>query len=185
MAEKVIFLDRDGVINKDEGQYITSWPEFEFLPGALEAIKKLTKSGFKLIVISNQAGVSKGLYTQEVLADITYNMQEKVRKAGGNISAVHYCMHRQDAGCECRKPKTGLFKQALKNSPNINTAESFMIGDSEKDIEAGKKAGCKTILVLTGKAKKKEDVCSFKTRPDFISNDLLDAVDSIILKRKK
>lgn len=183
MAEKVIFLDRDGVINKDEAQYITSWQEFEFLPRSLEAIKKLTESGFKLIVISNQAGVSKGLYTQETLAEITYKMQAKIKQSGGIISEVYYCIHHPDAGCECRKPEIGLFKQALQNRRGINTAESFMIGDSEKDIEAGKKAGCKTILVLTGKAKKRQDAIGFKTRPDFIAKDLLDAVDNIILKK--
>ncbi len=183
MVDKIIFLDRDGVINKDiEGGYITSWEEFQFLPNTLTALGKLSTAGFEVIIISNQAGVSKGLYSQESLALLTRNMIDEIKKSGARINSVHYCSHRPDEDCACRKPKLGLFKQALLGR-QVDLGQVFMVGDSEKDIAAGKKLGCKTILVLSGKARKREDVANFKVRPDFIAEDLLDAVDAIIIKK--
>ncbi|MBU4477937.1 MAG: D-glycero-beta-D-manno-heptose 1,7-bisphosphate 7-phosphatase [Candidatus Omnitrophica bacterium] len=181
--DKIIFLDRDGVINKDLNGYVTAWPEFEFLPNVLEAIKRLSELGFKVVVVSNQAGVAKGYYTAETLARITAQMLETVRAAGGRIFSVHYCTHRDEDDCICRKPKTGLFKQALAGI-SVNLKETFFVGDNERDIEAGKKMGCRTILVLSGITKTKADVYNFKHRPDFIADDLWDAVERIIAKGK-
>jgi len=176
---KIIFLDRDGVINRDPGfgGYITSWKEFEFLPGSLEAIKKLNQAGFEITVISNQAGVAKGLYTLKDLDDITKNMLGEIEKAGGKIRSVHYCPHRDEDNCDCRKPKTGLFSHAAKGL-QVNFADTFFVGDNRRDVLAGKAIGCKTIFVLSGNTKlEKLDV-----RPDFVARDLLEAVDKIVLK---
>ena len=103
---KVVFLDRDGVINEfpGNGNYVTRLKDFRFIPGSLEALRLLTQEGYAIFVISNQAGVSKGVYTQNKLNHITRNMLRDVRRAGARIEKVFYCTHRSDAGCDCRKP---------------------------------------------------------------------------------
>ena len=179
--DKVIFLDRDGVINRDKRTYIRSWGEFNFLPNVFVALRKLTKEGFKIIIISNQAGIAKGLYTQTSLSEITEKMLERIKRNSAKIHSVHYCNHSNEDNCNCRKPEIGLFKQALLGKV-VDLSETFFIGDSQRDIEAGKKLGCKTILVLSGHIKKKQEVADFKFRPDFIADDLLDAVNSVIVK---
>jgi len=177
---KAIFLDRDGVINKDpgNGDYIKSWKEFQFLPGAIEAIKMLNKNGFEIFVISNQAGVGRGLYSQGDLDDITRNMLREIKAQGGNIRSVSYCTHRPDEGCNCRKPNTGMIEESTRGL-DIVFKETYFIGDSWRDIGVGKKAGCKTIFLLTGK----EDIDSLKTRdikPDFVKKDLKEAVECLL-----
>ena len=175
---KIIFLDRDGVINRDPGfgGYVTSWREFEFLPGALEALKKLNQTGYEAIIISNQAGLAKGLYTQSNLDEMTRNMLEKIEQSGGKIRSVHYCPHRDEDNCDCRKPKTGLFFQATKDL-QVNFADTFFVGDNRRDMLAGKAVGCKTIFVLSGNTKLED----LDVKPNFIARDLLQAVDKVIL----
>ena len=175
---KAIFLDRDGVINRDPGfgGYITCWEEFEFLPGALEAIKKLNQAGFEIVVISNQAGVAKGLYTLKDLDNITKNMLRELERAGGRIRSVHYCPHKDEDDCDCRKPKTGLFSQATKGL-QVNFADTFFVGDNRRDVLAAKAIGCKSIFVLSGNTKLEE----LDVRPEFVARDLLEAVEKIVL----
>lgn len=177
---KAIFLDRDGVINRDPGfgDYIKSWKEFQFLPGAIETIKKLNKNGYEIFVISNQAGVSKGLFTQKELDEITRNMLREIEAQGGKIRTVMYCTHHPDNGCNCRKPKTGLIKKATKEL-NIDFKNTYFIGDSRFDIGAGKNMGCKTILLLTGKEDPIE-VRNWEVQPDFIKKDLKEAVKWVL-----
>ncbi|MCK4994859.1 MAG: D-glycero-beta-D-manno-heptose 1,7-bisphosphate 7-phosphatase [Candidatus Omnitrophica bacterium] len=182
--EKVIFLDRDGVINRDKRDYVRSWDEFDFLPNVFVALRKLTELRYKIIIISNQAGISKGLYTQGSLSEMTEKMLERIRRNSASIHAVHYCQHRDEDNCSCRKPKTGLFKQALLGKA-IDLNETFFVGDSQRDIEAGKNLGCKTILVLSGHTKKEQEVLDFKFKPDFVAVDLLDAVESVIEKKEE
>lgn len=180
---KIIFLDRDGVINKDpEKGYIKRVEEFQFLPGSLSAIKKLNSYGYEVIVISNQAGIAKGLYSVEDLTKVNNNMLREVKKAGGKIKATYYCIHKDEDNCPCRKPKTGLIKQACEGL-DIDIKKTFFIGDKKTDIETGKKAGCKTILVLSGKVKEERDTSSWSIKPDYIKRDLKDAVDWIIENR--
>lgn len=176
---KVIFLDRDGVINKDPGfgGYVTSWKVFEFLPGTLLALKKLKQAGFEVMVISNQAGVAKGLFTREDLDELTGNMLKEVEATGGRIRAVHYCLHRNEDNCDCRKPKTGLFSQAVKDL-EINFSETFFVGDNRTDVLAAKVIGARSIFVLSGNTRLED----LDVKPDFIASDLLNAVDKIILK---
>lgn len=177
---KVIFLDRDGVINKDPGvgDYVKSWKEFEFMPEAIDAIKLLNERGYEIFVISNQAGVAKGLYSQEALDDITANMLKEIKSRGGKIRSVFYCIHASDAGCDCRKPNTGLIKNAVKGL-DVDFKKAYFIGDSRLDVGAGRNMGCKTILLLTGK----EDPCdvkNWKHKPDFIKNNLMEAVKWVL-----
>jgi D-glycero-D-manno-heptose 1,7-bisphosphate phosphatase len=177
---KIIFLDRDGVINRDPGfgGYVTSWDKFEFLPGSLEALKQLHLADFEVIVISNQAGVSKGLYTMDDLEDITNNMLETVKKTGGQIRSVFYCPHQDEDNCSCRKPKAGLFSQATKGQ-EIDFSQTFFVGDNRRDVLAAKAIGAKSIFVLSGNTKLE----NLDVKPNFIASNLLDAVNKIVLKK--
>lgn len=181
---KSIFLDRDGVINKDpDGGYITTWAQFEFLPGALEAIRELTRADYDIYVISNQAGIGKGIYNLEALKDITRNMTDEIKSSGGKIKGVFYCPHRREDNCDCRKPRVGLFRQASRTA-NIQFNQTYFIGDSKEDVEAGKAIGCKTILVLSGRTKSGE-VDRWDVKPDIVAADLRQAVAIIFDKDKR
>lgn len=180
---KVIFIDRDGVLNKDPGgwtehNYVTRWEDFIFMPVAKEALKKLTDEGYKIIIISNQGGINKGIFTMNDLTRINENMLKEITSYGAKIHAVYYCPHTKDEGCDCRKPNTGLLKKATRNM-NIDFSKTFFIGDGPMDIEAGKRAGCRTILLLCGKSEL-ADVKNWIYKPDYIKRDLLEAVDWIL-----
>ena len=174
---KVIFLDRDGVISKYyHGDYTKTWAEFKFLPGAKEALTKLRKTDFTIFIISNQSGVSKGVYSLKALSRITSLMEKEIEKSGGKIKKSYYCVHQEVDNCSCRKPKTGLFLQAEKEFGKIDFKNSYFIGDSQIDIEAGKKIGAKTILVLSGKTKNKEEIKDWLLKPDFIASNLKESL---------
>jgi len=175
-----IFLDRDGVINRYPGdtKYVTACREFRFLPRAKIAIAKLHKNGFKIFVISNQAGVSKGLFSQEVLDSITQKMLTAIEKSQGKIDAVYYCTHRQEEDCSCRKPKAGLIALA-KNNYAIDLKDSFFVGDTMRDVYTAQAAGCKSILVLSGK-EKLSNRKNWEVQPDFIFRDLYEATGFIL-----
>jgi histidinol-phosphate phosphatase family protein len=180
---RAIFLDRDGVINKYPGdkQYVTKWKDFKFLPGAKKAIAKLHKNQFHIFVISNQAGVGKGLFSLEALDLITRNMLKAIKESKGKIDAVYYCTHRKNENCACRKPKAGLIDIARKNYP-IDIRNSFFIGDTIRDVNTARLAGCKSILVLCGK-EKLSNRKNWETQPDIVFKDLLEAA-RFILKNK-
>jgi D-glycero-D-manno-heptose 1,7-bisphosphate phosphatase len=148
---KTVFLDRDGVINRNPPNkgYVRMWTEFTFIPNALKAIQELTQNGYRIFVITNQAGIGRGLYSEETLKDIHRRMVTGIAKAGGKIDAVYYCPHHPEAGCECRKPKPGMLKRAAQEH-NINLSSAYFIGDATTDIIAGRRAGTATFLVLTG-----------------------------------
>ena len=148
---KTIFLDRDGVINRNPPNkgYVRKWAEFTFIPNARKAIRELTESGYRVIVVTNQAGIGRGLYSEQSLADIHSRMVAEISKTGGTIDAVYYCPHHPDAGCECRKPKPGMLIRAAREH-NIELSNAYLIGDVPTDIEAGQRAGVTTFLVLTG-----------------------------------
>ncbi|MBI2662638.1 HAD-IIIA family hydrolase [Candidatus Woesearchaeota archaeon] len=151
--KKVIFLDRDGVINKKapKADYVKKWAEFEFLPGSIEAMKKLTDEGFEIYIISNQPGMARGMMTEKDLRDITNNMMKLLENKGIKIKKVYYCTHSWDDGCECRKPKPGMFYQAGREN-NLNLSKAIFIGDDERDVTAGEAAGIRTILVTSEKS---------------------------------
>ena len=175
---KIIFLDRDGVINRFPGlgDYVTKVKNFHFIPGSLTALRLLTKKGYKIFIISNQAGVTRGVYSKAKLEQINSYMLRNVRKTGGKITKAYYCIHTPDQNCECRKPKIGSIREALiKLNKTIYLArKTFFVGDTEADIKAGDHAGCKTILVLSGKDTKK-DAQTWPVKPDFIAKNLLEA----------
>ncbi len=184
MKEKYVFIDRDGVINRDgsektEHGYIIKWEDFEFLPGVLEGFKKFKDNGFKCVIVTNQQCVGKELITEEGLEEFMNKIALEVKKSGGEIAGIFYCPHLEEELCDCRKPQSGLFHKARKEL-NIESFEGrYYIGDSERDVLAGKGAGLKTILVLTGHSKR-EDVDSWEFKPDHICENLLEAADLII-----
>lgn len=185
---KFIFLDRDGVINKDpEGwaaySYVTRWEDFYFLPGVLDALKELTEKKYKIAILSNQAGVGKGIYTEDALNEITKKMVEKIEKNGGKIYSVNYCIHKTEDNCDCKKPRTGLFKKAVKGL-DVDFTDTYFVGDTQRDIEAGKKIGCKTILVMCGKTKNAKSAENWEFKPDLVKKDLEEAVKGIIRVNK-
>lgn len=178
---KVVFLDRDGVINRDSPAYIKSWDEFEFLPGSLEALKQLHLGGFTAIIITNQSAVGRGMITREILEGMHGRMSDTVRLHGGRIEDIFYCPHRPDEGCVCRKPKTGLIDQARRKYSLVQTG-AMMVGDSTKDIECARNAGCRAaILVKTGNGRQAENQLHDRKIPiDYLAENLLDAVNWII-----
>jgi len=183
MKEKVIFIDRDGVINKDPGgwtkySYVTNPKELVFLPDSIKALKMLTDAGYRIVLISNQAGVSKGYFTEADLEIVNNMIVEQADKAGAKINKAYYCVHQDKDNCDCRKPKTGLFHRALEEL-GIKADGQYFIGDGKGDIEAGKKMGLRSVLVLSGKSTR-SDVGTWTAPPDLVFNDLLEAVRFII-----
>lgn len=170
---KVVFLDRDGVINKYPGdkRYVTNTGEFEFIPGSIEGIKKLKTSGFKIFIISNQAGVAKGIYSQKALDKITRKMENALKKQKASIDGIYYCTHLPQEECLCRKPKPGLLHRSLSDA-NITPAQAFFIGDSFMDMKAAQAFGAKSVLVLSGKEKISRRR-QWEFEPDYIFDNLL------------
>ena len=178
---KYLFIDRDGVVNKDPGDwtetgYVTKWEDFYFLPRVLESLKKATDSGYRVVIISNQQCVGKGYITSEELDDLTDNIKRAMKEAGVDVAGIYYCVHKKDDECSCRKPKPGLFHMAQDEFEIKDLKNCFYIGDSARDIVAGKKAGMKTILVLSGKSEPGE-VDAWEDKPDHVCKDLDCAVD--------
>ncbi len=184
--QKAIFLDRDGTINVLNG-FLSNIDDFEFLPGIAEAIKKINNSEYLVIVATNQPVVARGECTLEKLEQIHMKMELELGKQGAYLDDLFYCPHHPDKGykgeniefkidCNCRKPKTGMLKQAA-NKYNIDLKQSWFIGDTTMDIKTGINAGTKTILVNTGEAglDKKYNVV-----PDYNFENLLQAVDFIL-----
>ena len=185
---KAIFVDRDGVINKDPGgwtkhEYVTELKDFHFLPGALEALMLLHRNRVQVIIVSNQAGVSKGYFTHQRLEEINCMMIAEVKKHGGKISETYYCIHKNEDNCNCRKPKPGMLESAITKH-RIIPGDTYIIGDSEVDVLAGKSAGLNTIFVLSGKTGM-DQMRKWEVKPDYIFKDLLEAVKWVLTKQRR
>ncbi len=146
---RLILLDRDGVINQDSDAFVKSADEFIPLPGAMEAIARLHRAGFRIGVCTNQSGIGRGLLTEQTLATIHDKLNRLVLSAGGRIDGIRYCPHLPDAGCGCRKPKPGMLLDLMGES-GADSASTVFVGDSLRDLEAAKAAGCRAVLVRTG-----------------------------------
>lgn len=147
---KTVFIDRDGVINRNRREHVKSWSEFVFLPRAAEALAELTRWGFRIVILTNQAVINRGIVSQEVIDEIHTRMVAHLENTGARIDGVFCCPHRPEEQCSCRKPQPGLLFSAAERL-GIDLTESYLIGDAISDIRAGKSAGCRTILVLTGR----------------------------------
>ncbi len=142
-------VDRDGVINEDSLEFVKSVAEWRPIAGSLEAIAALHRAGWRVAVVTNQSGVGRGLYDEATLADIHRHMRERVEAAGGELAGIYYCPHLPDAGCECRKPKPGLFR-ALERELGLSVKGAPYIGDRISDVEAAHAVGARPMLVRTG-----------------------------------
>lgn len=187
MDKKVVFLDRDGVINEDglgwtEYGYVTRPEDFRFLPGVLEAMKMFSEAGYRVVVISNQQCVGKGYMTEEDLEVLKKHIRAVVEDAGGKIDRIFYCIHLKEEDCPCRKPKAGLFLKAKDALGLVDISGSFYVGDTERDMQAGKAAGLSTILVLSGKSSR-EDTAGWANKPDHICGGLKEAAELIVNRK--
>ena len=146
---KLIILDRDGTINEDRDDYVKSADEWVPLPGALEAIARLNHAGWHVVVATNQSGLGRGLFDMAALNAMHTKLNRLLATHGGRVDAVFFCPHAPDDACECRKPQDGLLRRAAADL-GVDLREAWMVGDILDDIEAGNRAGCRTVLVDRG-----------------------------------
>ena len=166
---RAVFIDRDGTIARDV-HFCRRPEDFEILPTVHQAIRMFNRARFKTVVITNQSGVARGYFTDEALRRINRHMEAELARCGARLDAVYYCPHHPDDGCQCRKPKPGLIFKAAADL-DIRLTNSFMVGDGARDVEAGKAAGCRTVLVTTGP----EGTEKIATPPDYIAASLVEA----------
>ena len=150
---KLIILDRDGVINLESTEFIKTPDEWIPIKGSLEAIARLSQAGYDVVVITNQSGIGRGLFSADMLGQIHVRMMDNVKQYGGKIQSVLFCPHHPDDNCDCRKPKAGLY-QELSKRLSVSLSKVYSVGDSLRDLEAAKTAGAKPVLVKTGNGKK-------------------------------
>jgi D-glycero-D-manno-heptose 1,7-bisphosphate phosphatase len=179
--DNVVYLDRDGTINHDSPDYIKSRSEFKFIPGSIEAIRLLTLGGFTSIVITNQSALARRFISPGELDLIHGMMKDAIVSGGGMITDIFFCPHMPNDGCECRKPAPGLLLQAQRKY-NIDLSKSIMVGDSAKDIECARNAGCgQAVLVKTGKDDDVEHILKTKQIvADYTAINLYDAAKWIL-----
>ena len=179
-----VFIDRDGVICANRSDYVKTWSEFEFISGSIEALASLRRTGERLVVVTNQSAVGRGLLSRRGLDVIHERMLDALGASGAKVEAVVVCPHHPDDGCACRKPEPGLLADAADRL-KLDLSLSFMIGDHRTDIEAGARAGCTTILVRTGRSARIEraDPAGWPVPPDFVGDDLVDAALWLLAQR--
>jgi D-glycero-D-manno-heptose 1,7-bisphosphate phosphatase len=176
-----VFLDRDGVINENRSDHVKNWREFHFLPFAFEALRRLNKSPYLVIVVTNQAAIGRGLVSQETVDEIHRQMRDWIEREGGRIDAIYVCPHKPDEGCGCRKPQPGMFLEAARDY-QIDLANSFTIGDKLTDLLPGEILGSRGILVGTGDGLPAGGILPERA---ITVDNLLDAVRSITDQEKR
>ncbi|MFC1693636.1 D-glycero-alpha-D-manno-heptose-1,7-bisphosphate 7-phosphatase [Candidatus Latescibacterota bacterium] len=177
LPRRFVFLDRDGVINVERGDFTTTIDQWEWAQGVIEGIRLLTDAGFGIITITNQSCIARGLQTEEGLAKLHAFMLEGIRRSGGDILRIYHCPHQTSDGCSCRKPEPGMILRAAEDF-NIPLEETFVIGDSLRDIEAGRRAGTRTIHINSGPG---SDSSETRFDPgDFEANNLVEAAEIVI-----
>lgn len=144
-----VFLDRDGVINRNRDDYVRSLGDWDPIPGSIEAIVRLSSSGHPVIVVTNQSAIARNYCSEDTVLDIHRHLEEMVEEAGGSILGVYYCPHHPDDSCECRKPAIGMVN-AARSDLGLPPG-GYIVGDALSDMELGRRAGLRTILVLTGR----------------------------------
>lgn len=183
---RAVFLDRDGVITQEPPHYAHKLNQLKLISKAADAIRLLNEGGFLVIIASNQAGIARGYYQEEDMTLFNRAMKNRLAKSRAHIDAIYYCPHHPEAiieayrvDCDCRKPKPGMLKKAEKEL-NIDLNQSFLVGDKSSDIEAGKRAGCTTIMVRTGHGA--DELESNRIECDYVAGDLHNAVEHILYK---
>jgi len=152
-SDRFVLLDRDGVINEDSPNYIRSPAEWIPIPGSLEAIAKLTRERIRIVVLTNQSAIGRGLMTKSDLDAIHHHMRDAIEQAGGQVAAIYDCPHAPQAGCDCRKPKPGLFLRFAEDF-GVSLDGIPAVGDSLRDLTAADRAGARPVLVMTGNGQK-------------------------------
>lgn len=150
-----IFLDRDGVIIENRPDYVRTWADVEFIPGALESLSKIAASDYAIVIVTNQAGIGKGVIPPTVAESINQSIREEIGRHGGRVDGLYVCPHTNTDNCTCRKPKPGMLLQAAHDL-DLDLARSWMIGDALTDLEAGRAAGVRALLVLTGRGSEQQ-----------------------------
>ena len=174
-----VFLDRDGTIN-EEVEYLSDPSDLCLIRGAAEAIRLLNDAGIPTIVVTNQAGVGRGYFPEGRVVAVHEKLTEQLTAHGARLDAFYYCPHHPDDGCACRKPQPGMLEQAAREQ-RLDLRRSFVVGDKVSDLEAGRRANCRTVLVLTGYgAQAQVTFRGSDFQPDHIARDLLDAVRWIL-----
>ncbi len=177
---KLIILDRDGVINQDSDEYVKSEEEWIPIPGSIEAIADLYKNGYTICVATNQSGLARGFFTEKTLMQMHKKLTTLVEEQGGKIYSIHFCPHGPDDNCDCRKPLPGMFKQIAKQFDLEDLSNVRTVGDSLRDLQAGKELNCDTFLVETGKGERTLDSGKELPANTAVFKDLRAFTDSII-----
>ena len=186
MKRRAVFIDRDGTISEEVG-YINHPSRFRLFPYAASAIKLLNERGWLAVIVTNQAGVARGYFSETMIQTVHDNLQQSLRNEGARVDAIYYCAHHPSVGeppyrqdCDCRKPKPGLVNRAAKDL-GIALEQSWMVGDRYSDIELARNAGVNAALVLSGygRGEYESQRDSWRYHPDLVSQDLLAAVTSI------
>jgi D-glycero-D-manno-heptose 1,7-bisphosphate phosphatase len=182
---KLIILDRDGVINKESREFIKCPAEWLPIPGSLETIAKLNNAGYTVVITTNQSGVGRGYFDLAMLNDIHNKLHSELEKVGGKISKIYFCPHLPDAGCNCRKPKTGMFEQIASDfDVDLKVLQPLYIGDSFRDFELAMATGCKFCLVTGPFGDGKETLHKLsesQKQQITIAEDLSSAVNGLLL----
>ncbi len=177
--DRLVVLDRDGVINQDSDAYIKSPDEWQPIPGSLEAIARLNAAGYVVAIATNQSGIARGLFDEDTLDAIHNRMHALLAEVGGYIDVLRLCPHGPDDGCDCRKPASGLFHQ-IESEVGIPLDGVPAIGDSLRDLEAAAGVNAKPILVRTGKGTKTEAALPDSLADTPVYDDLASAVDALL-----
>lgn len=170
-----VFLDRNGVINKDKKEYITRWSQFEFMPHIFTVLRVFNDRGYRVIIVTNQCGVGEGLMTITKIKSMHNRMRLRVYNEGGMISGLYFCPHKKEDNCHCRKPRPGMFLDAKEDFPDIDFNQSFMIGDRWSDMDAASALGIKTCMLID----KLTDLHKCRVEPDFCISDISQAIQLV------
>lgn len=179
MAKSAVFVDRDDTLIVDVG-YCKDPDRIQVLPGVVEGLQKLSRAGLAIIVVTNQSGVGRGFFTEDDLSAVHTRLRTKLEASGVSLRAIYYCPHLPENNCSCRKPRPGLLLQAAADM-DLNLKTSFMIGDRELDLLAGRAAGTRTILVSSKEVQEREDVGQIA---DFVVKNLVEAANVILNQSK-
>ena len=185
--KRAVFIDRDGTISEEVG-YVNHISRFRLFPYAAPALKHLNENGWLAILVTNQAGVARGYFSEDTIQRVHAAMMDRLESNGARLDAIYYCAHHPSVGeppyrvdCECRKPKPGLIARAAQDF-DINLAESWMVGDRYSDVELARNAGVKSMFVLSGygRGELEHQRAGWMEQPDLVAEDLLTAVRLII-----
>jgi len=187
MGRPAVFLDRDGTVIR-EADYLRSAAQVRLLPHAAEAIRRLNEAGLAVVVTTNQSGIARGLLTEADLEQIHDALRRRLARRGAMADAIYFCPHHPEAGkppyrrrCQCRKPAPGMLLRAARDL-NLDLPRSFSVGDSERDLAAGRKVGARAVLVRTGYGRKTE--AAGTAGADYVARDLREAVEWILRQRR-